>query len=333
MAVGTYTETLDSMYAMTFALRREDVVDQFFLATPFWYLMQKNGRKSTKSGGRYIEEILAYGKNETVRSITKGQNVTLAHTDVHTTSHWNWRYIAGHMIRYFVDEQQNRGKAKVKDMVNANIDVLKQSFIDYMEENMFGDGTDAFGDTTIDGLDSMVVEDPTTGTSGGFNRATTGDDWWRNVATDMSAENVSLRLLDRMRTTFNTCGKYGMGTSRFPDIIVTDQTTYEYYEMEVAEKVQVPMPDNKMADLGFGNLSFKGQPMTWSPSCKAASMYLLNTKHMKWVNDPIENMTLGEWIPIADQPRDRVAHAILVGNLVCSNMRKQGVIFDIGEAA
>ena len=331
MAVTTYSETLDSIYATTFALRKDGVVDQAFEAAPFWYLLKKGGRTDTQMGGRFIEEILSYGKNETIASVTKGQNVTMTHTDVHTTSNWPWRYIAGHMVRYFQDEHKNRGKAAVEKLVNANITVLTNSFIDYMEVNMFGDGTDIAGDATISGLDEIVAETVTSGTVGGFNRA--NQSWWRNNQKDMGGEEVSVRLLDRMRTMHNDCGKWGEGAKRYPNLIITDQTSHEYYEMEVAEKVQVPMPDNKMADLGYGTLAFRGQPITWSPSCKAKSMYFLNTNFLKWTHDPIENMQLGEWIPVPDQPRARIAYAMLVGNLVCSNMRRQGVIYDIGESS
>ena len=90
------------------------------------------------------------------------------------------------------------------------------------------------------------------------------------------------------------------------------------------------MGDKKLADLGFGDLAYKGRPMTWSPSCTVGSMYFLNTAFLKWTVDPVENFNLGEFLPIIDQPRDVVAHSMTVGNLVASNRKRQGVIFDIG---
>ena len=147
----------------------------------------------------------------------------------------------------------------------------------------------------------------------------------------MSGEAASVYLTKRMRTMFNDCGAGGEGISRFPDIIICAQDTYELYDEECLEIGRILMGDKKMADLGFGDLAYKGRPMTWSPSCKDESMYFLNTAFLKWMVDPIENFTLGSWLPIIDQPRDVVAHTMTVGNLVTSNCKRQGVIFNIAE--
>jgi hypothetical protein len=252
----------------------------------------------------------------------------LAATDPLTVVHWNWKYLTGHIIRYFADFQQNRGKAQLIKKVNADIDNLQSSLIDSLETNMFGDGT---GDSSlaIDGLDNIVAEAPATGTVGDLNRATYS--WWRNQYKDMASEAASVYLRKRMNAMFNNCGKLGEGVTRFPDIIVCAQDVYEIYDSEVFEISRIIISDRKMADLGFGDMTYKGRPMTWSPSCKAQSLYMLNTDSLEWVSDPIENMTLGDWLPIVNQPRDVVAHAMNVGNLVCGNCAKQGVIFNIAE--
>ena len=89
--------------------------------------------------------------------------------------------------------------------------------------------------------------------------------------------------------------------------------------------------DRKMADLGFGDLAYKGRPITWSPSCSDGYMYFLNTNYLEFTTDPIENFSMGEWLPIVNQPRDRVAHVMTVGNLCISNCKKMGVIYNISE--
>lgn len=130
---------------------------------------------------------------------------------------------------------------------------------------------------------------------------------------------------------FNDCGQQGEGVSRFPDIIVCAQNVYEMYESEALEISRIMIADRKMADLGFGDLAFKGRPFTWSPSCTAGYMYFLNTSVLEWVADPIEDFTLGDWLPIINQPRDVVAHSMTVGNLVAGNCKRLGVIHTIAE--
>jgi len=324
----TLTEQLNTMYTTTWYLRRKTVVDNAFNATPFWYLLSKKGKRSTQEGGRSIEIPLQYAKNETVKFIGRGGTVELEATDPLTVVHWNWKYLTGHIIRYFADFQQNRGKAQLIKKVNADIDNLQSSLIDKLETSLFSDGT---GDDNmaIDGVGNIVAISPTTGTVGNLDRATYS--WWRNNYKNMSGEAASIYLRKRMGTMFNNCGQMGEGVSRFPDIIVCAQDVYEIYESEALEISRILIGDRKMADLGFGDIAFKGRPITWSPSCTATYLYMLNTSVMEWVADPIENFTLGEWLPIINQPRDVVAHTMTVGNLTAGNCKRLGVIYNIAE--
>lgn len=322
------TEQLNTMYTTTWYLRRKSIVDQAFDATPFWYLMKKKGKRSTQTGGRSIEIPLQYAKNETVKFIGRGGTVELEATDPLTVVHFQWRYLTGHIIRYFADFQRNRGQAQLIKKVNADIDNLQMSLIDALETALFSDGT---GDSSqaINGLRNIVANAPGTGTIGDLNRATYS--WWRNQYKSMSGEAASIYLRKRMNTMFNDCGQQGQGVTRFPDIVVCAQDVHEMYESEALEISRIMISDRKLADLGFGDIAFKGRPMTWSPSCPSGAMYFLNTNVLEWVADPIENFTLGDWLPIVNQPRDVVAHSMTVGNLVAGNCKKLGVIFAIAE--
>ena len=324
----TLTEQLNTMYTTTWYLRRKTVVDNAFNATPFWYLLSKKGKRSTQEGGRSIEIPLQYAKNETVKFIGRGGTVELEATDPLTVVHWNWKYLTGHIIRYFADFQQNRGKAQLIKKVNADIDNLQSSLIDKLETSLFSDGT-GDGNMAIDGVGNIIAISPTTGTVGNLDRATYS--WWRNNYKNMSGEAASIYLRKRMGTMFNNCGQMGEGVSRFPDIIVCAQDVYEIYESEALEISRILIGDRKMADLGFGDIAFKGRPITWSPSCPATYLYMLNTSVMEWVADPIENFTLGEWLPIINQPRDTVAHTMTVGDLTAGNCKRLGVIYNIAE--
>lgn len=325
---NTLTEQLNTMYTTTWYLRRKTIVDNAFTATPFWYLMTKKGKRSTQTGGRSIEIPLQYAKNETVKFIGRGGTVELEATDPLTVCHYNWKYLTGHIIRYFADFQMNRGQAQLIKKVNADINNLQSSLIDKLESSLFSDGT---GDANkaIDGLGNIVAIAPATGTVANLDRATYS--WWRNNYKSMFGEAASIYLRKRMNTMFNDCGKMGEGVSRFPNIIVCAQNVHEMYENEALEISRINIGDRTMADLGFGDIAFKGRPMTWSPSCPDGYMYFLNTAVMEWVADPIENFTLGEWLPIINQPRDVVAHTMTVGNLTAGNCKRLGVIFLITE--
>lgn len=328
MSVTELTEQLNTMYATTYYLRKKEVINNAFNATPFWYLLKKHKGIEYRSGGRAIQIDLEYAKNETVQFIRKGGSVTLADTDPLTSSFWDWKYMTGHIIRYFADFQQNRGEAAIKSKVNSDINNLQSSLTDTLESRLFADGTDD-GGASIDGLGNIVSTTTTSGTVGSINKANYS--WWRNQATDMTGYPATVYLRKKMSNMFNKCGKRGEGVRRFPTIIVCAQNVHELYEDETLEISRIMIGDRKIADLGFGDIAFKGRPMVWSPSCGDNLLYMLNTYFMKFVIDPIENFNLGEWLPIVNQPRDRVAHTMTVCNLTTGALDRHGVMSDITE--
>ena len=115
-----------------------------------------------------------------------------------------------------------------------------------------------------------------------------------------------------------------------PNIILSGQTPYEFYEDLVVEQKRIV--NKKLGDAGFENIEFKGVPMIWSPTVAATRMYFLNTKFLKFKFDPSMNFDMTEWKAIPDQVNDRAAQIILAGNLMTGRRRVHGVLFAIDTA-
>ena len=316
----TLTEQLDSLYTTTWQLMRKEAIDNIFKATPFWFWLTAKERRRTEQGGRYIGVPLEYRKNETVQSFGKGDTISTQDTDPLTMAKYDWKYVAGTIVRYYQDDQQNRGKAQIMSLAKAKFRNLEQSLIDKLEADLFGDGTGNSG-KDIHGLGLLVSEDGT-GVVGGINAST--ETWWKNKYKDMVDRAPTTYLLSDMRTMFNDCSK-GNDT---PTIIVTDQSSYELYEDEVMEQKQIV--NKELGDAMFENILFKGRPLVWSPSCPAGSMYFLNDRYLEWVADEAINFEMTDWKP-AQNNLDRVAQIAVAGNLICSARSRQGVLFNIGE--
>lgn len=319
MAAPTMTETLDNLYTTTLIEMKDTLIDQIFSGTPFWEWLTKSGRVGTQVGGRKIQYPLEYGKNSTVAAIARGGTMSTADDELFTDAMFEWRYIAGALIRYGVDDQKNSGKSQIINLMTAKINNLKRSLIDLMEEKLF---TAQTGDY-INGLVDLVADDPTTGTVGGLDRATYS--WWRNQTKTASGAFGTYGISD-MRNLFYTCMD-GRPSDK-PDGILTDQTTYEAYEQEALDYGQQALGASKV-DLSFETLAYKGIPMFYSPSAPSAKMYFLNSKYLKWIYDPKLNFEPTEWKPIVTQVNDRVQHIIEAGNLCISRCKCQGVLHDI----
>ena len=316
----TLTEQLDSLYTTTWQLMRKEAIDNIFKATPFWFWLTAKERRRTEQGGRWIGVPLEYRKNETVQSFGKGDTISTQDTDPLTMARYDWKYVAGTIVRYYQDDQQNRGKAQIMSLAKAKFRNLEQSLIDKLESDLFGDGTGNSG-KDIHGLRLLVSNDGT-GVVGGINAST--ETWWKNKYKNMVDRAPTTYLLSDMRTMFNDCSK-GNDT---PTIIVTDQSSYELYEDEVMEQKQIV--NKELGDAMFENVLFKGRPVVWSPSCPAGSMYFLNDRYLEWVADEAINFEMTDWKP-AQNNLDRVAQIAVAGNLICSARSRQGVLFNIGK--
>ncbi len=319
MAARNLTEALDNLYTTTWQNMKESLTDQIFDATPFWFWLKANGGLESVSGGRYITEPLRFAKSDKVKFIGKGGTVSLGDYEFATIANYEWRYLVDSIVRFMVDEQKNRGRNRIINLMQSKLDNSKDSLIDQIETTLFA----AQSGLEFNGLQTIVADDPTTGAVGGI----TGDSthtWWRNKFKDMVGSSFAVNGQTEMRTMLNNCGNNIRND--FPNIIISGQTPYERYEDSVQEQKRIV--NKKLGDAGFTNVEFKGIPMVWSPSCANTRLYFLNTKFLKFNFDPMLNFDMTEWKPIPDQVNDRAAQIVLAGNLLTSRRRVHGVIFN-----
>lgn len=318
MAVPTRTEQLDDLYTSTWNNRKSEVTDNIFDATPFWeYMRKKGGIKLNGTGGRYLEIPISYAANDTVTSLDKGDTISIANTAFLTTAQFEWRFVAGSIVRYFVDDAKNKSKQQHLNLANSKIDNLRRSLTDKMEQYLFADGT-GNGGKDPNGLANLVSLTATTGTVGNINAATYS--WWRNVQT-ASTGAASVYLVTDMRKMFNDCAK-GQNTD-VPNVLVTDQTTYELYEDEVVEQKQIV--NKSEGDPEFTTVTFRGKPLIWSGQCTSGYIYFLNTNYIALEVDPAIYFQATEWKSIPNQ-LDRVMQIVLKCNMVTSRRKSLGLL-------
>ena len=318
----TLTEQLDNLYTTTWQNMKSTLADNIFDATPFWFWLKDKGKLVTEEGGRFLTEPLVYDKNDNVVWLGKGGTVSLNDYEYLTIAQFDWKYQAAPIVRFGVDDQQNRGKNAIMSLMTSKLENTQNSVIDDLETKLFAGA--AAGDE-FDGLQLLVADDPTASASvGAINQSTYA--WWRNQATNMTGLSFSTYGIARMRTMLNDCSNNLRSDS--PDIIVTGQTPYEYYEDEAVD-THLRILDTKLADMGFQNQSFKGKPMIWSPACENTRMYFLNTRYLTFKYDPALFFDMTEWKPIPDQPNDRAAQIMLAGAFTVARRRCQGVLYNI----
>ena len=321
--LGSLTEMLDNLYTTTWYHRKDGVADQIFDAYPLMKWMRAQGRMKSLSGGRRIETPLEYGENDNIQWIGKGDTVPLNDYEFLSVAQWNWHYLSASMVRFGVDDQQNRGKMQIFNLMNKKIKNTRKGLTKQLETRLF---SAANSDNGIDGLQFLVADNPTASVSvGGINQSTYS--WWRNQYQTITGLSAASWLTWYMRKMLNDVSNNF--EEEMPDVIVTGQTPFEYYEDNILDFYRTY--SNKMGDLGIRNIEFKGIPMIWSPSC-GTRMYFLNTDYLLFFYDPMWFFEMTEWKPIPNQPVDRAAQIMFATEFACSRRRAQGVIFGIDTA-
>jgi len=322
-AVRNLTEALDNLYTTTWQNMKQTAVDQIYDATPFWFWLKEHDGLESTAGGRFLTEPLRFAKSDRVKFIGRGGTVSLSDNDFLTVANDDWKYLTDSLVRFGVDDQKNRGKNMIMSFMKAKLDNSNDSLIDKMEISLFAASPAALD---FNSLPQIVKNDPTTTTLHGIDPAV--HTWWRNKTKDMTGLSFAINGIAEMRTMRNNCSNNMKSDA--PNIIVSDQASYEKYEDTVQEQKRIV--NKKLGDAAFENIEFKGIPMVWSPSAPADEIRFLNTKFLKFKFDPTMNFDMTEWKPIPDQVNDRAAQVIVAGNLMTSRRRVHGVLHTIDTA-
>jgi len=295
------------------------LTDNFFDNTPVLRIMKSKGKLVDHSGGTIIEMPIEYAENETVGWIGRGSKVSIEDNQKYTMLKYDWKWMAGSVVRYYTDEKLNKGDAQVFNLVEKNIKNLEKSMTKAINTALMGDGSE--DSNMLEGFKKYVESTPAVGTVGGINSANYS--WWRNQHTSMSGEDHTVYLVDRMREMWDDCSGDN-GETDTPQIIITTKGIRQWYEDEMLDS-HFYSTSNDMADLGIKGCSFKGAPMMWTSECDAGLMYFLNLDYFEIAYDPSGWMEQTGWKNAQDN-LERAQQVVCQMNLICSNRKQQGLI-------
>ena len=196
-----------------------------------------------------------------------------------------------------------------------------RTFNNNFSEDIYSDGT---ATNQIDGLQKIVADTPT-GAVGGIT-SDANQTWWKNQVFDLSDESVTISASTIENSVMLPLWlDLDRGPDDQPDLIVCDNTYYQYFE---ASQVSIKRYINAdEADGGMVALKYKGADVMFdgNSGIPAAHMYMLNTQYLGLcVHRDADLEIVDEQRPIN---QDGVVIPILwMGNMTCSNRNQQGVV-------
>lgn len=323
-SINTLTRVLDNLLTSTWYDIRKDLVDTVFKITPLYDMLLEKGKiKERVPDGEHFEIPLEYAKNDqNVQYFDRGDEFGTEEKEFMTNYIYYTRNLGAGIIRYADDDRKNRGKAKLQNYVERKLENTKKTLIDKFNEDLISQNGDS---RSINAIETLIAEDPTTGTLGGLTRS--GNTHLQNQYKDCTGLTTTVSLVDEMERMWNLCGEYKGGGRSTTDMILTSRKLYQDYKRIMRAMGQIDINTNNRADLGFGNVMFNGVEIFWDPQVQDDRMYFLNLDTMEFDYDPMAWFEMTPWKWLKGNSLDRTAQIICVGNLVLEHAPKNGVLF------
>jgi hypothetical protein len=186
-----------------------------------------------------------------------------------------------------IDDSQKGGNAsgaervQLKNLLSESTETLRLGFEEKFSMYLHLDGSSSTD--AIAGLDNIVSTAPTSGTVGGINRATAGNEYWRNhAATGLTAattQATAVTFLAAMETAWRACVKNGGR----PDTIMAGAAFIDAYIAAmnyVGQQITYAGGEARKLDGGVSGVFYKGVEINWCPEFDDNFSSFVNSKHL-----------------------------------------------------
>ena len=284
--------------------------------------LKDKGKIKSLDGGTEIQIPLEYAANGTYQRYTGYDPLNTNASDVLTSAKYDWAQVAIHVVASGRELRTNSGKSQMFDLVKTKKKNAYKSAANSFSVDLYSDGALT---NQIGGL-ANIIQTNGQGTVGGIDSAT----WtfWRNQYREISGSNAYTK--DTILGEFNALW---LATTRgvdTPDLIVLSHDFFTVYEAS-QQQYQRYVNKSDEATVGFGSLKYKSADVIFDTntnfSTTAEKGYFLNTDYLYLAQHRDAQWTAD------DQKKPTNQDAVIVpiywmGNLVCSNRARQGVLLD-----
>jgi len=316
---STFTELVST----TFRKHRKEIKDNISNRNALYKRIVEKGNYMKEDGGLEIVTPLDYAENSTYQRYSDWDTLNIQASDVISAAKYDWKQIAINVVASGRELRINSGESKIINLAKARIKNAKRTFANNFSEDMYSLGT---ASNQIDGLQKLISDDGT-GTVGGITAGATYT-FWKNYFFNCSTESVTASATTIENSMMlPTWLQVDSGPDDQPDLIVMDNTYYQYFE---TSQVSIKRySSSTSANAGFSTLKYKGADVLYdgNSGIPTTSAYFINTEYLGLcVHKDADLEVMDEQRPIN---QDGVVIPILwMGNMTCSNRAQQAVIIN-----
>lgn len=315
---------LSEIVTTTIRNRSRKLADNMSNNNALLHRLKSRGKVKPFGGGEKIMQELEYAENSTYKRYSGFETLDISPSDVFSAAEYEIKQAAVAVTISGLEQLKNSGKERMIDLLESRIKNAERTMVNNMSTDTYSDGT-ADGGKQIGGLQSLVADDPTTGTAGGIDRSAYS--FWQSQLYDFSVAGATpgaSTIQTAMNQLYLQCCRGGDKT----DLIVADNTYFRYYweSLQANQRFQ----NEKLGAAGFDNLKFMGADVVFDGgqggACPANHMYFLNTDYIFCRPHSDRDMVPLEPDRFGVNQDAMVKLIAWAGNMTASNLALQGVI-------
>ena len=360
-APSQVTTNLDSLFGLSLPAYRKELIDNIGATNAFFFEIMRKDLYESQDGGTYIQVPLMYGL-QVADSYDGYDELASIPVDGVTDCIYQWSQCAAAIVYSMKEVKQN--KQRLVNLVKARIKQAEMGLQEFFSQAlMFGSANQAGGSiktpyvspingsSAIEPISKLIDFTPTTSTSvGNINQGTYS--WWQNKTMTSAATTYDGFILEVDRL-FNRCA---LGTGGKPKLVLLDETSYELFIHALYQKYRYTQ--NKVDEAyPFENIVYKGAHFVMDdkvpdvtnnivptltggsgdPSTLTnGSIFMINPTFFKIIYESDSDFNMlkddsGKTIFKPINGDSRLGHVAWMGNLTCTNRRKQGVMGTIAR--
>jgi hypothetical protein len=292
------------------------LTDNVYSATPV--LKRFTDKAKKVAGGLAIQVPVISSVTGAGGAYSDLDTLTISRTDNMSAAVYDWKQYYEPIRVSRLDLAKCSGDAAKLDLVASKIKIGESNFAENLSDGLFSDGTGSSG-KVITGFEAMVAA---SGTYGGIAPADMAS-WVASVKANGGTDRaLTLALIQSL------IGSVSDGKDA-PTLLVSLQNVFdEAYNLFTAfQRIE----SEEMGKLGFKSLMINGIPLVVDSHAPTNTMYALNENYAQLVIHKDNNMRKEHHASL-ETTDSMLTKIFWMGNLTCSQRRRQGKLEDIQVA-
>lgn len=258
--------TLDEIEATTQEFWEPGSQDVYYKGNVLIYKLLKNAKKW--DGGTYIRQVLDYGQ-PLGSDFNATQTFDTTKVETMTAARWTPAYYYEPVTHDIDDVVKNAGVAQEVDIVNAKLTKSQKHLRSTIADDLYA--STGYGDSgkKLVGLLGMIS---TSSEYGGIAVADLSE--WIAGAVTSTATPITFSVIDSLLT---SC-MVGDDQGDEPNLLVTTRSLFSAVRGLTLPHLRLEHGD--LADMGFKNIDYLGNPLVRDYKCPSTYLFALNTNFM-----------------------------------------------------